>query len=384
MAAAAGPRPAASGSGGVALRQIGHFSNPTYVTAARGFPRLTFVTEQAGTVRVLRRGRLLPRPFLDISSSVGCGTPTEPVCGERGLLSIAFPGDYERSRRFYVFYADAGGQLRLDEFRRSRDPTVALRRTRRPVLSIPHGEAANHNGGQLEFLGRMLYIGTGDGGNGGDPPNNAQNTGSLLGKLLRIDPRNPKGPAGYRIPRSNPFVGRAGRNEIFSYGLRNPYRFSFDVRRRRPDRIAIGDVGQNRFEEVDFTTVGAASGANFGWDAFEGPAPYDCGADCPNGDTPDPGDTTPPVLAYGHESGGCAVSGGYVVRDRRLRTLYGRYLYSDTCGGELRSFVPAPGAAADDRALGVSVSSPVSFGEGPNGALYLVSLDGPVYRILPG
>jgi glucose/arabinose dehydrogenase len=374
-------QPVGSGSGGVALRQIGLFTSPTYVTAARGFPKLTFVTEQAGLVRVLRHGAHLARPFLDISSLVGCDGPGEPSCGERGLLSIAFPSDYKRTRRLYVYYTDGAGNIQVDEFRRSRNPARARASTRRPVITIPHPGASNHNGGQLQFHGKLLLLGTGDGGSAGDPPNNAQNPESLLGKLLRIDPRNPKGPASYRIPAANPFVGGPGRDEVFSFGLRNPYRFTLDVR-RGPDRIAIGDVGQNRFEEIDYTTVSSARGANFGWDAFEGFARYDCGIGCPNGGTPDPGNTTPPILHYG--PGGCSVIGGYVVRDRRLASLYRRYLYVDTCLGELRSLIATPGSAADDKPVGVSVDTVVSFGQRPNGALYLVSLLGPVYRIVRG
>ena len=182
------------------------------------------------------------------------------------------------------------------------------------MIEIPHPVNANHNGGQLQFLGDLLYFGTGDGGSGGDPPNNAQNKESLLGKLLRIDPR-PCGGRPYSVPADNPFVGRPGRDEIYSYGLRNPFRFSFDTVTAGQPRIAIGDVGQNRFEELDYTTVGAASGANFGWDAFEGFAPY--GEE--NSGTPDPGGTVKPIIAYTHsrDGGSCSIIGGYVVGDRR-------------------------------------------------------------------
>jgi glucose/arabinose dehydrogenase len=202
------------------------------------------------------------------------------------------------------------------------------------VIRIPHPVNANHNGGQMQFLGDDLYFGTGDGGSAGDPPNNAQNKDVLLGKLLRIDPR-PAGGKPYSVPASNPFVGAPGRDEIYSYGLRNPFRFSFDTMTdpSRP-RIAIGDVGQNKFEELDYTTLAAARGANFGWDAFEGFAPYTE----ENSGTPDPGGTTKPIFAYSHErDGSCSIIGGYVVADPALKSLYKRYVYADYCEGELRA-----------------------------------------------
>jgi glucose/arabinose dehydrogenase len=247
--------------GGLALKRIGRFQDPVYVTGAPGFPKLLFVVEQGGRVIVLRSGPRRRRPFLDNSGLVRSG-------GERGLLSIAFAPDYPRSRRLYVYYTDHRGDIRIDEFRR-RSATRAARGSRRAVIRIPHPVNANHNGGQLQFLGPLLYFGTGDGGSGGDPPNNAQNRESLLGKLLRINPR-PSGGRPYTVPPDNPFVGRPGRDEIYSYGLRNPFRFSFDTVTAARPRIAIADVGQNRFEEIDYETVSAAAGANFGCDAFEG------------------------------------------------------------------------------------------------------------------
>jgi glucose/arabinose dehydrogenase len=355
----------------VALKRIGSFDRPVYLAGAPGFPKLLFVVEQGGRVEVLRGGRRLGHPFLDVSSLVSSG-------GERGLLSIAFPPDYPRSGRFYVYYTDRQGNIRIDEFRR-RSATRAARGSRRNVIEIPHPVNANHNGGQMQFLGDLLYFGTGDGGSGGDPPNNAQSKDVLLGKLLRIDPR-PAGDRPYSIPADNPFVGKAGRDEIYSYGLRNPFRFSFDTVSAERPRIAIADVGQNRFEELDYTTVAAASGANFGWDAFEGFAPYTE----ENGGTPDPGGTAKPIFAYPHSRGGsCSIIGGYVVGDRRLPSLYGRYVYADLCEGQLRSLVPHLGGAAHDRKLGLAVPSPSSFGEDDRGHIYVCSLEGPVYRLVP-
>jgi hypothetical protein len=246
------------------------------------------------------------------------------------------------------------------------------------VIEIPHPVNANHNGGQLQFLGNLLYFATGDGGSGGDPPNNAQNKEVLLGKLLRIDPRA-SGGRPYSVPSSNPFVGKPGRDEIYSYGLRNPFRFSFDTVTAKQPRIAIGDVGQNKFEELDYTTVGAADGANFGWDAIEGFAPYTE----ENSGTPNPGGTTRPIFAYSHDRGGsCSIIGGYVVRDPGLRSLYKRYVYADLCEGELRSLVPHLTRASGDHKLGLAVASPTSFGEDDAHHLYVASLEGPVYRLV--
>jgi glucose/arabinose dehydrogenase len=360
---------AGGGQGGVKLRKIAGFDHPVYVTGAPGFPRLLFVVEQPGRVKVVRRGHKQRRSFLNISGRVNYDG------AERGLLSIAFPPDYKRSRRFYVYYNDAQGDIRVDEFKR-RSATVAAAGSRRSVIQIPHHDNANHNGGQLQFLGHLLYLGTGDGGSAGDPPDNAQHKRVLLGKILRIDPRNPRGKRDYRIPRTNPFVGRPGRNEIYSYGFRNPWRFSFDrVTAKRP-RIAIGDVGQDEFEEVDYETLRGASGANFGWDGFEGFAHFEA---------PFPRHATKPIYAYSHSRGGgsCGVIGGYVVRDRRLRSLFHRYVFADLCEGAVRSFVPSLRRVKSAPKVGVSTTNPTSFGEDDQGRIYLSSLDGPVYRLVP-
>ena len=357
---------------GVALKKVGDFDGPTYVTGAPGFPKLLFVVEQPGTVQVLRGGHELGHPFLDINGLVSDDG------GERGLLSIAFPPDYAQSRRFYVYYTDDSGNIRVAEFQR-RSATRAAPSSRRTVIEIPHPANANHNGGQLQFLGDLLYLGTGDGGSGGDPPNNAQNRESLLGKLLRIDPR-PSGGRPYSVPADNPFAGRAGRDEIYSYGLRNPFRFSFDSSKGQP-RIAIADVGQNRFEELDYTTVGAARGADFGWDALEGFMPYSE----ENSGTPDPGGTTKPIMAYSHsrDGGSCSIIGGYVVGEGGPPSLRGRYIYTDFCSGQLRSLVPHLHGAGGDRLLGLEVASPTSFGEDDRGRIYVCSQAGGVYRLVP-
>jgi glucose/arabinose dehydrogenase len=356
----------------LALRQIGTFEKPTYVAGAPGYPRLLFVVEQPGRIVVLKGGHRLAKPFLDLRGRTGYDG------GERGLLSVAFPPDYRQSGDFYVYYVDNGGSIRIDEYKRA-SPTRADPDSRRDVITIPHPVNANHNGGQMQFLGQDLYFGTGDGGAAGDPPNNAQNKDVLLGKLLRIDPRRADGKP-YTVPPTNPFVGTSGRDEIYSYGLRNPFRFSFDtVTNPKQPRLVIGDVGQNRYEEIDYTTVAAAGGANFGWDAFEGYAPYEE----EESGTPDPGGTTKPIFAYPHSrDGSCSVIGGYVVADHSLPSLYGRYVYSDYCEGQLRALTPHLKRATGDRKLGLSVSSPTSFGEDDAHHLYVASQDGPVYRLV--
>jgi glucose/arabinose dehydrogenase len=357
---------------GVGLKRIGSFDSPTYVTAAPGYPKLLFIVEQAGRVMVTRGGHAVRHPFLDIRGLVSDDG------GERGLLSIAFPPGYRQSGRLYAYYTDNAGNIRIDEFHR-RGATRAAGGSRRPVIEIAHPVNANHNGGQLQFLGNLLYFGTGDGGSGGDPPNNAQNKESLLGKLLRIDPR-PSGGQPYSIPAGNPFAGKPGRDEIYSYGLRNPFRFSFDTTTSRQPRIAIGDVGQNQFEELDYATLGEAAGANFGWDAFEG---YDRYTE-DNGNTPDPGGTTKPIMAYSHsrDGGGCSIIGGYVAGEGGPAALRGRYVYTDFCSGIIRSLAPHLRRAGGDRKTGLRIASPTSFGKDERGRIYVCSLEGPVFRLV--
>jgi glucose/arabinose dehydrogenase len=352
----------------VRLVELGRFDQPLFVAQPRGERRDLYVVEKAGRVKLIHDGEVEDEPFLDLSGEVSSGL-------EQGLLSIAFAPDYARSGRFYVDFTDTAGDTHVQEFRRSRsDPRVADPATRRELLGVDQ-PFANHNGGLLLFgPDDELYVGLGDGGGAGDPMRNGQSLGTLLGKILRIDPRPSDGEP-YGIPASNPFVGEAGaRPEIYAYGLRNPWRFSFDP---LTGALAIGDVGQDALEEVDFVRRSAAAGANFGWSAFEGDERF-------NDDQQAPWHV-PPVLEYPLEGGACAVTGGYVVRDERLRSLYGRYLYADFCVGELRSFTAQPGqAASDDRALGLQVPNLSSFGEDDRGRIYVVSLEGPVYRLAPG
>jgi glucose/arabinose dehydrogenase len=355
------------GRGGIAKRKIGSFASPTYVTHAPGSGGFLYVVQQRGSVRVLRHGRLRGRPFLDVKGRVSSG-------GERGLLSIAFDPRYRRNHLFYAYYTNRHGSIEIDEFRASSN-TRARARTRRRVIVIAHPGAANHNGGQLEFgPDGYLYAGTGDGGGAGDPRENAQNKRTLLGKLLRLDPHR-HGSGHYRVPRSNPYAGGAGRDEIYALGLRNPFRFAFDG-----GRILIGDVGQDRFEEVDLEGHRALRGANFGWDHFEGDHRFDYPGD---NEAPRPRHRyRAPIFDYAHGSRRCAIIGGDVVRNRRLRSLRGRYLYTDLCSGGLRSFVPHRRHGRRDRGLGIHVPSPSSFGNGPHGSIYIASLAGPVYKLV--
>ncbi len=344
--------------------KTGNFDSPVEIRSAPGYPRLMFVVEQSGRVMVLRRGRELARPFLNLRRKVSYG-------GERGLLSIAFPPDYRRTGKFYVYFTDRTGDLRVMEYRR-RNAVRARPDSGRRVVTIRHRESANHNGAQLHFIGHRLYFGTGDGGGGGDPEGNAQNLHSLLGKIIRIDPRRRNGRP-YTVPRSNPRVGRSGRNEIFAWGFRNPYRWSFDRRGKgRKTRIAIGDVGQDGFEEINFLNLSRARGGNFGWNHFEG---YSVFTDPLSG-------TIKPSLVLRHSQGNCSVIGGVVVRNRKLPALNGRYLFTDFCRGRILSFRARTGRVESPRGTGLSLRSPTSFGTGPKGALYVTSLDGPVYRII--
>jgi glucose/arabinose dehydrogenase len=359
---AVGDTTSAAGGGGVKLDRIGNFDNPVYVAQPPRTKKLLFVVEQPGTIRVLRGGKTLKRPFLNIRNRVRYG-------GEQGLLSVAFDPGYRKNRRFYVYYVDRNGDIQIDSLRTKRgDPTRADPRSRRGLIGVAHPVNENHNGGQLQF-GRdgMLYIGTGDGGSSGDPKGNAQNRNELLGKLLRI---KPNGKGGYSSPKSNPFASGPGRAEIFALGLRNPYRFTFD---RKTGDLWIGDVGQDRWEEIDHESLRHARGANFGWDLFEGDHVFEGNGNPPN-------NYRPPVLEYSLSGGNCAVTGGYVSRDRKTPALRGRYLYGDFCGGSIRSFDPgSPGGT--DAPTGLHVDSLSSFGEANDGTLFAVSLNGPVYRI---
>jgi glucose/arabinose dehydrogenase len=365
-----GASPAASvgaAARGVRLKPVGSFSAPIYVTAPPGDAHRVFVVERGGRIRVVRDGRKLAAPFLDISGNVRTD-------GERGLLSMAFAPDYARSGLFYVCFTDRSGDIRVQELKRSAShPERADRGSARNLLTIGHREASNHNGGQLQFgPDGKLYAGIGDGGGAGDPHGHGQSLATDLGKLLRMDPRARSAGRPFGA-RGNPFASRRGaRPEIWAYGLRNPWRFSFD---RSTGDLVIGDVGQDEQEEVDFARRGRGRGANYGWRVFEGARRYGPGS-APH--------HVRPRLVHRHSAGYCSITGGYVVRDRSLGSLYGRYVYGDLCHRGLRSVkLGRGGGASGDRALGLSVSDLVSFGEDGRGRVYAVSIDGRVYRLAP-
>jgi glucose/arabinose dehydrogenase len=352
------------------LVRVGSFISPVYVAAPTGDRQRIFVVEQPGRIRVVRGGVPLTESFLDIRNLVSFG-------GERGLLSIAFPADYASSGRFYVYYTarSPDGAMTIAEFRRASADRAAPA-SRRIVLSIPHPRG-NHNGGQLQFgPDGYLWIGTGDGGGAGDPDFNGQDLNSLSGKLLRIDPRV-TGTAPYTVPGDNPFSGQSGRRgEIWAYGLRNPWRFSFD---RETGDLVIGDVGQGEWEEIDFAPApGRGRGANYGWGCWEGRHAFEGNSGEP-GCRPLPAQVAP-VHEYSH-SRGCSVTGGYVVRDPALPALSGRYVYGDYCRNPLWSVRLATPSAQDDRQLGLGVPGLSSFGEDACGRVYATSGDGPLYRL---
>jgi len=353
-----------AGAAKLHLVRIASFSSPVYVTSPPGDASRIFVVEQAGRIMLVKNGRKLGTPFLDIRGDVQSG-------GERGLLSVAFPPDYTRSGLFYVYYTDKGGDIRLQEFKRSSNPDRAELGSRRQVLFQDHSQFPNHNGGQLEFgPDGFLYVGLGDGGSGGDPNNHGQSLNTLLGKILRIDPRASGGRA-YSIPSSNPFVHRSGaRGEIYAYGLRNPWRFSFD---RSTGDLTIADVGQDKYEEIDFARKGKAAGANYGWKSYEGFKRYSS--------QPLNGHQVRPVLVRPHSQGFCAIIGGYVVRDRSLGPLYGRYLYGDNCNPGIYSVKLRTGRARGTRTLPFRVQGLSTFGQDARGRIYLASLGGRLYRL---
>jgi glucose/arabinose dehydrogenase len=370
-ATTSGSGAAAAAAGGVKLAAVGTFDTPVYVTAPASDKRRIFVVQQGGKIRVMRAGQLRPAPFLDITSRVTSG-------GEQGLLSMAFAPDYAKTRRFYVNYTDRSGVQRVVEYRRSKSNAERADAGSARLVLRYDGIESNHNGGLLVFgPDGLLYIGTGDGGGADDQHGkrgNGQDLGKLEGKLLRIDPRS-SGGRSYKVPPSNPFVSRAGaRPEIYSYGLRNPWRFSFD---RSTGDLTIGDVGQNKIEEIDFARKGEARGANYGWRPFEGRSTHSPGEQAPG--------AVEPVIELTHDAGNCSVTGGYVVRDPTLAGLTGQYVYGDFCKGELRAARLSAGSASGDHALGLKkISQLSSFGEDALGRVYAISLDGPVYRLAAG
>ncbi len=318
------------------------------------------MVEREGRLRIFRNGDVVSEPALDIGDQVVAE-------GEQGLLSVAFDPDFESSRLLYVYFTGNDQDQHVVEYRAREDGTVD-EETARELLHM-EDFASNHNGGLLLFgPDGQLYVGTGDGGLTGDPERNGQDLGSLLGKILRIDP-TPSGGRPYRASSPGP-LGNGARPEVCDYGLRNPWRFSFD---RQTGALMIADVGQSSQEEIDYVSAERTCGNNFGWSAFEGTERFNSDQRAP--------DAVAPILTYGRDRG-CSVTGGYVVRDPTLPQLNGRYIYGDYCENTLRSLVPATPHAKDDRPLALHVDDLVSFGEDSDGHIYAVSLDGPVYRLV--
>ena len=342
-------------------------SAPTFLTAPAGDSRL-FIVERAGRIRVVENGNLLPTPFLDISNLTS-------TTGERGLLSMVFHPQYASNGYFFLYYTNLAGDIVIERRQVSAgNANVADALSGLTVLTIAHPTYTNHYGGLASFgPDGYLYVGTGDGGGGGDPLGNAQNPNVLLGKLLRLDVNASSSAQPYAIPAGNPFVGVAGkRAEIWAYGLRNPWRYAFDA---TTQQLYIADVGQANLEEVNVRAAGEA-GNNYGWNIMEG-------TQCYNSGTCDKTALVQPLVEYGHGTGGgCSITGGYVYRGTALPELAGQYLYSDYCSGWLKSFSVSNGSASGVKDWGIAnVGNIVSFGQDGLKELYLIS-SSKVYRIV--
>lgn len=375
--------PTSPGTGLDSVLVQGGLTRPIYVTAAPLDPNRLFIVEQDGFIRIIKNGTLLPTPFLDIDDDVQC-------CGEQGLLGLAFAPDYDSSGVFYVSYTNNSFDSEVRRFTVSGNPDVA-NPSGTPVITIDDF-AGNHNGGQISFgPDGYLYYGMGDGGGANDPNETGQNLNTLLGKMIRIDVDAPT----YAIPPSNPFAGATpGLDEIWAYGLRNPWRWSFD---RGTGDLYIADVGQNNWEEVNFQLAASGGGENYGWDIFEGNACFEPLPLFPSCPAPPTGFTFP-VLEYSH-SQGCSVTGGYAYRGCRMPDLAGTYFYSDACTGFIRTFQGVSGGVAQNQQNrtadvapggGLSIGGVSSFGEDARGELHIVdygggaSGQGEVYRVVPG
>jgi glucose/arabinose dehydrogenase len=328
------------------LEQVGdRFRNPVFLTAPSGDSRL-FIVEQAGRIRIVKDGRVLPIPFLNISDRVRSG-------GEQGLLSMAFHPDYRSNGEFFVNFTDRSGDTRIERFKVSSNPDLADESSMKLIVEIDQ-PYSNHNGGLVMFgLDGMLYVGMGDGGSGGDPHGNGQNRNVLLGKILRID------------------VSRDARPEIWAIGMRNPWRFAFD---RPTGLLYIADVGQNQYEEINVEPANRA-GLNYGWNIMEGDHCYrsdNCSRD----------GLVLPRVTFNHSGGACSVTGGFVYRGRSIPSIAGHYFYSDYCAGWIKSFRFVNGRVTDQRTWNVDdLGHVVSFGEDSSGELYILTESGRVLRI---
>ena len=338
----------------VELEALVELEQPVALAVRQGDDAL-YIAERTGTVRAVRDGTADPEALLDISDRISTG-------GERGLLGIAFSPD---GQELYASYTDAAGDSQVDAY--PLNGGTADVDARRELLTVKQ-PYPNHNGGNIVTgPDDMLYVGLGDGGAAGDPHANGQDPGTLLGKMLRLDPSDGSAPA------DNPFVDREGvRPEILALGLRNPWRFSFD---RRSGDLWVGDVGQSSVEEVSVTPAGKSAGRNFGWNVFEGSRPYK--------DDKQPPGAVLPVVEYPTGDEGCAVTGGYVYRGSDIPALRGAYLYSDYCGGFVRAVRMQGGSVIDSVDLGLPVEEIASFGQDARGELYVLSLGGRVDKIVP-
>jgi glucose/arabinose dehydrogenase len=342
--------------------------SPLDLQSAPGDRERLYVVEQGGRIQVVRNGQVAATPFLDIAGRISSG-------GERGLLGLAFHPQFGTSRRFFVNYTDPQGDTRIAEFRAT-SADQADPGSERELLFVRQ-PFANHNGGGLAFGNDgMLYIGLGDGGSGGDPQGNGQNLGTALGKMLRIDVDRG---SPFAVPSDNPFTSRPGAlATIWAYGLRNPFRFSFD---RVTGDLYIGDVGQNRLEEIDVGLASRRGGENYGWNITEGNSCYQPASGC------NTSGITLPVLDYRH-SDGCSVTGGIVYHGCRMPGYAGTYFYSDYCSSFIRSFRLQGGLAADQRDWTAQINrgqfaNVVSFGTDQEGEVYVVDLAGSIYKIVP-
>ncbi len=356
---------AAAGSVGF-TNVLSGYDDPVLVTAPRGSSRTIFIVERTGRIRVATYSNGAYHKagtFLDIRSRV------KSTYGEQGLLGLAFDPDYATNRRFYVDYTRKGdGDTVVAEFRRSTSSsTRAVAGSFRQVIRIGQ-PYSNHNGGMLAFgPDDYLYIGMGDGGDGGDPGNRAQNTNNLLGKILRIRPYR-SGSRSYTVPSSNPFVGRSGADAVWSYGLRNPWRFSFD---RQTGDLWIGDVGQSRYEEINLATnaSGRGRGVNFGWRRCEGNKTYPGSATCTTGKKP--------LKVYSHGGSNCSVTGGYAYRGPEYSAWQGRYVYGDYCSGHVW-VISTSGSVRVSRDTRYNISG---FGEDGAGRLFMTDLGGRILKV---
>ncbi|MBS0150218.1 MAG: PQQ-dependent sugar dehydrogenase [Nitrospira sp.] len=360
-------RPAASALTGLKLQTVtSTLSTPVFLTAPLGEANHLFIVEQGGTIKILDRttGAELGTFLTLIGITRG---------GERGLLGLAFDPAYNSNGRFYVYYTDADGAITIARFLvSSTNPNVADPASQTILVSIPHPTFANHNGGMVAFgPDGCLYAGVGDGGSGGDPNNHAQNLTSRLGKLLRIDPSTGAACTNGGV---NPFLLTGGDHLVWSYGLRNPWRFSFD----RND-LYIGDVGQNAREEINVSAgPNAGKGLNYGWRLMEGSACFNPTTNCQTGTL------TLPIVEYTHDNGACSAIGGYVYRGQAAPAIQGTYFYADFCAGFVRSFRLNNGSVIERTEWPLLAAPSISsFGQDGLGELYLTTLSGTVFRILP-